>query len=317
MRIPMSSETPTAPSDAAASFGSWLEESRAWIEPLLDGLLPGASERPKRLHMAMRHALLAGGKRLRPALVRTVAHALGSGDQAALLPAAAVELVHTYSLVHDDLPCMDDDDLRRGRPTVHVAFDEATAVLAGDALLTMAFEVLAGAPQLQVASLVRVLARASGSIGMVGGQVLDLALEQRQSEARSTTSGPALTSVERLHTWKTAALFGAAAEMGAIVAGAGPAACLEVRAYGVALGRLFQAVDDVLDVVGDARTLGKTPGKDAAHERPTLVAVLGLDGARKHAEKLAEESRTRARTLGWAAGQPAWDVIEFTLSRRT
>jgi len=295
-----------APTPARA-LPAWLEDGRRWIEAELERVLPGPDEPPARLHQAMRYALLGGGKRLRPALVRLVARELGGRDEAALAPALALELVHTYSLVHDDLPAMDDDELRRGRPTVHVAFDEATAILVGDGLLTAAFERLAEEPAPRAAEHARVLARAAGSRGMVGGQALDLALE--------VTSGAPLSALEDMHRRKTAALFAAAAEMGAIAAGVEGARRRACAAYGLALGLLFQAVDDLLDVTGDAATLGKTPGKDAALERPTLVAALGLAGARARAAELAEEVRGRARELGFGPASPLHELSDFVLER--
>lgn len=289
------------------SAPAWLEAGRAWAEAALARALPAEDEQPARLHAAMRYALLGGGKRLRPALVRLVTLELGGEERAAEAPAVALELVHTYSLVHDDLPAMDDDALRRGRPTVHVAFDEATAILVGDALLTLAFEVLAADEPLRAREHARVLARAAGSRGMVGGQVLDLSLEAGGARTRD--------AVEGMHAQKTAALFAAACEHGAIAAGRGDARG-EAAAYGRELGLLFQAVDDLLDVTGDAATLGKTPGKDAALERATLVAALGLKGARRRAEERAAGLRNRAERLGFRAGAPLHELVDFVLERR-
>ena len=289
------------------SAPAWLEAGRAWAEAALARALPAEGEAPARLHAAMRYALLGGGKRLRPALVRLVCLELGGEERAAEAPAMALELVHTYSLVHDDLPAMDDDELRRGRPTVHVAFDEATAILVGDALLTLAFEVLAEDEPRRAREQARVLARAAGSRGMVGGQVLDLSLEAAGARTRE--------AVEEMHARKTAALFAAACEMGAIAAGRDEARASAAR-YGQELGLLFQAVDDLLDVTGDAATLGKTPGKDAALERATLVAALGLAGARARAEERAAELRKQAETLGFAPKSPLHAFVDFVLERR-
>jgi geranylgeranyl pyrophosphate synthase len=243
--------------------------------------------------------------------VRLFCRHSGGDDAAAERPAAALELVHTYSLIHDDLPCMDDDDLRRGRPTCHRAFDEATALLAGDALLTLAFEVLADPAQPGAAALVRTLAGAAGGCGMVGGQVLDLTLERGDGGP-----GPDLDRLTDMHARKTAALFGAAAEMGCIAGGANPATCAAARSYGTALGLCFQATDDLLDVTGDAATLGKTPGKDAALARTTLVTLLGLEAARREATRLAATTRDHATTLGFGPGDPAWELVAFLLERR-
>jgi geranylgeranyl pyrophosphate synthase len=283
----------------------WLEEGRAWAERELSAALPRADEPPRRLHEAMRYALLGGGKRLRPTLVRLLCLELGGQESAARPPAVALELVHTYSLVHDDLPAMDDDALRRGRPTVHVAFDEATAILVGDALLTLAFELL-GADE-HGREHARVLGRAAGSRGMVGGQMLDLTL---------APDALVLGALEDMHARKTAALFAAAAEMGAIAADREASARRAAAEYGRALGGLFQAVDDLLDVTGDAATLGKTPGKDAALARPTLVRALGLEGARARAEAHAEAARAQAFELLPGPSNALSELVEFVLSRR-
>jgi geranylgeranyl pyrophosphate synthase len=289
------------------SAPAWLEAGRAWAEAALARALPAEDEEPARLHAALRYALLGGGKRLRPALVRLVCLELGGTERAAEAPAVALELVHTYSLVHDDLPAMDDDELRRGRPTVHVAFDEATAILVGDALLTLAFEVLADDEPGCAREQARVLARAAGSRGMVGGQVLDLSLE----------AGGARTcdAVEGMHAKKTAALFAAACEMGAISAGRAEKRAA-AAAYGRELGLLFQAVDDCLDVTGDAQTLGKSPGKDAELARATLVAALGLAGARARAEERARTLRKSAEALGFAPNSALHALADFVLERR-
>ena len=287
---------------------AWLADSRLWADRELERLLPAAGDPPARLVEAMRHAVFGGGKRLRPALVRLVAAHHGAADAVCALPAAAIECVHTYSLVHDDLPCMDDDDLRRGRPTVHVVYGEALAVLAGDALLTHAFALVARAGE-AAGDLARCLADAAGVAGMVAGQALDL-------EA-GAEGNAGLETVERVHALKTAALFGAACEMGAVAAGAGRAERADARAYGQALGRCFQAVDDVLDVTGDAATLGKTPGKDQRAGKMTVVTVLGLEGARRHARELAEEARARAVGLGGGGESLAVVLVEELLLRRS
>jgi farnesyl diphosphate synthase len=278
----------TAPSEQAdAALRDWWADSARWSAEQLERHAPRAADgTPAQLAEAMNYALLGGGKRLRPSLVRLFARAFGGTDAGASRPAAALEMVHTYSLVHDDLPCMDDDDLRRGRPTCHVVYGEALAVLAGDGLLTYAFELLAGEPQ--AARMCATLARAAGPAGMVGGQVLDLSLA-------GSSSGRA--DVESVHRLKTAALISAACELGALAANAPDAAVASARAYGQALGRLFQVVDDLLDVTGDADQLGKTPGKDAQLDRATMVAVLGLEGARAEASRLAECARSAARSL--------------------
>ncbi len=283
---------------AAGGLEAWLEETRVWTERLLEREL-ARLEAPPRLLEAMRHPLLGSGKRLRPALLRRVCQHFGGSDEAAELPAVAVEFVHTYSLVHDDLPCMDDDDLRRGRPTCHKVFGEALAVLAGDALLTDAFALLARVPR--GAAHVAALARAAGAEGMVGGQALDLA--------------PGSELVEEIHRRKTAALLGAAAEMGALGAAAPDEALLRARMFGIALGGTFQATDDILDVTGTSASLGKTPGKDQRAAKPTLVAALGLEGARVRARELAATARAAAYALGERPGGPLHELVDLVLDR--
>jgi geranylgeranyl pyrophosphate synthase len=245
---------------------------------------------------------------MRPALVRLCCAALGGSDDDCAPAAAAVELVHAYSLVHDDLPCMDDDDLRRGRPTCHRVYGDAMAVLAGDALQAKAFEALASGPPDRARAWARVLSRAAGAAGMVGGQALDMTLPG---------GAPDAASVRAMHARKTGALFAAAGEMGAIAAGADPTAREAARCFGAALGRLFQAVDDVLDVTGDARTLGKTPGKDAAHQKASLVAALGLEGARSEVAQLESAARQAAVELGLGEGSLALEWIERLGRRRS
>ncbi|MCU0768983.1 MAG: polyprenyl synthetase family protein [Burkholderiaceae bacterium] len=255
-------------------------------------MLPAADAVPQRLHAAMRYAVLGGGKRVRPLLVYAAGEVTAADAEALDRAALAVEYVHAYSLVHDDLPCMDNDVLRRGKPTVHVAFDEATAMLAGDALQAEAFRVIAdGAlPASQTASLMRELAHAAGTQGMCGGQAIDLA---------AVGQSLALPELERMHRMKTGALLRAAVMMGAL---SGQAAKLTectreaLSRYGEAIGLAFQVVDDVLDVEGSTDALGKTAGKDAAAAKPTYVTVLGIEGAR------AQSLRLRAQALEAIAG---------------
>ncbi|QDU84808.1 Farnesyl diphosphate synthase [Planctomycetes bacterium Pla163] len=282
----------------------WLGSITAWADAQLERFTPPAVTRPERLHTAMRHAVFAGGKRLRPALVAALCEGCGAERAAAERPAAAVELAHTYSLVHDDLPAMDDDALRRGRPTVHVLWGDATAILVGDALQALAFEVL-GDLERDGGAAVAILARAIGAAGMVGGQELDLDPALRL---------PGVEGIVDVHARKTAALFGACAELGALVAGASdqrPTA----RRFGVELGLAFQAVDDVLDVTGDSASLGKTPGKDAAHERDTLVGRLGLDGARRCADERIEAARSALADLALTDPGPAAAILERVVRR--
>ncbi|MFN0006937.1 MAG: polyprenyl synthetase family protein [Planctomycetota bacterium] len=291
--------------DGPVELGPWLTDSRAWADRVLESALEEIGNSPPRLVEVVRYALLGAGKRLRPAVVRMMCAHFGGDDAAAGIPAAAVECVHAYSLVHDDLPCMDDDDLRRGRPTCHKVYGEARAILAGDALLTLAFGLLARAPA-RPAELARVLADGAGHGGMVGGQVLDL-------DADADSADRAL--VVEIHARKTAALFSAAAEMGAIAAGADPAGCRAAAAYGSALGRCFQATDDILDVTGSATTLGKTPGKDARGRKPTLVAALGVGPAHAEALRLADLARAAARALPGGRTNRPEELVASVLSR--
>jgi len=250
-------------------------------EQALDKLLPPPSTRPARIHEAMRYSLQAGGKRLRPVLVLGAAE-LFSGNKADPLPAAvAIECMHTYSLIHDDLPCMDNDDLRRGRPTCHRAFDEATALLAGDALLTYAFELLSRHYSAEPGfDLVRELADAASSRRLVGGQMEDLLAEKK---ADATAS-----ELEFIHLNKTAAMIEAALVMGGLTANASKAKITGLRKFGRELGLTFQIVDDILDSTADSATLGKTAGKDAKAGKTTFVKLHGLDGARRFAREHTE-----------------------------
>jgi farnesyl diphosphate synthase len=291
---------------AGARIEDWLKESRAWAERELERALPPPLAHPKLIHEAMRYPIFGGGKRLRPALVRLMCAHFGGRDEEAAPAAVAIECVHTYSLVHDDLPCMDDDDLRRGRPTCHKVYGEAMAVLAGDGLLTLAFLVLARSGA-KGGELCAILGEGAGSAGMVGGQVLDL-----EPDARAITR----ERVEDIHRLKTAALIASATEMGACAAGADRRGRELAQEYGMALGRCFQAVDDVLDVTGDAATLGKTPGKDAHHGKPTLVAALGLEGAREEARRLAREAERCATELSARPGSIVYDIAGHLLERR-
>ena len=286
------------------SFPERLKADAARVEARLDAALAGLADRPV-IH-AMRYAV-QGGKRLRAFLVLESARMLGVDEARALPVAAAVEALHAYSLVHDDLPAMDDDDLRRGQPTVHVKWDEATAILAGDALQTLAFGLLAdpavGPAETRIA-LVAGLAWASGAEGMVLGQALDIAAE---------TAGRMLTLAEitELQAGKTGALIGFSAEAGAILAGADPA---PLRAYAAALGLAFQIADDILDVTGDAATAGKRVGKDADAGKATFVSLLGLDGARARAVALVAEAEAALQPYGTSAGNLI-AAARFSISR--
>lgn len=251
------------------SFAAW----RMRVDAALDHALPSPEHAPRHLHAAMRHAVLNGGKRMRPMLVYASGTAMGASESDLDAAAVAVELIHCYSLVHDDLPAMDDDSLRRGQPTVHVAFDEATAILAGDALQSLAFEVLASAPldaSWQVAMLAE-LGRASGVAGMCGGQALDI---------DATGIRISLADLERLHGMKTGALLRTSVRLGALAAGTHASSLAALDRYADALGLAFQIRDDLLDVEGDSASLGKTAGKDAAQDKATFPALIGVEGSR-------------------------------------
>ena len=287
----------------------------ATLERLLSpDLLTGEVARPARLLEAMRYSVLGGGKRLRPFLVVETARLFGIEGDGVLRAGSALEMVHCYSLVHDDLPAMDDDDLRRGRPTAHKAFDEATAVLSGDALLTFAFDVLADPathPDPGVRSeLVLALARASGLGGMAGGQALDLEAERR-TEPHTTEA------VLQLQAMKTGALLLCAVEVGAILGRADPEQRGALTRYGKALGAAFQVADDILDTESDAATLGKAAGKDAGRNKATLVAALGLDRAKARRDALAIEATKAlmATNLGSRTAMLA-EAARFTVARK-
>ncbi|MGV8944751.1 polyprenyl synthetase family protein [Thermomonas sp.] len=257
---------------------------RARVEAALEHALPAPERAPRRLHAAMRHAVLNGGKRMRPLLVYASGIAMGANEDDLDDAAVAVELIHCYSLVHDDLPAMDDDTLRRGQPTVHVAFDEATAILAGDALQSLAFDVLASAPldaARRVAMLAE-LARASGTAGMCGGQALDI---------DATGETVSLAALEHLHALKTGALLRASVRLGALAAGASAHGNTEnliaLDRFADALGLAFQIRDDLLDIEGDSASLGKTAGKDAEQDKATFPALIGIDGSRSRLEHLS------------------------------
>lgn len=289
--------SPAQPRTADDDLASRLAQTAAAIEALLERLLapePAAGEiaRPPRLLAAMRHGALGGGKRLRPFLTVETARLLGVGAQAALRAGAAVELLHCYSLVHDDLPAMDDDDTRRGRPTVHRAYDEATAILAGDSLLTLAFDVMADPathPAGEVrAALILALARASGLGGMAGGQMLDLAAEGRFETGAASPLPEA--DIRRLQAMKTGALLAASVEIGALLGGADESQHAALLRYGKALGAAFQVADDILDVEASPEELGKATAKDAGKGKATLVAALGLEAARVERDRLSGEA---------------------------
>jgi geranylgeranyl diphosphate synthase type II len=273
-----------------------VEEARRRVDEALARYLPepeadGSAACPARLAEAMRYSVLGGGKRLRPVLCLLAAEACGASLQAALPAACALELVHTYSLIHDDLPAMDDDDLRRGRATCHKAFDEATAILAGDGLLTLAFELVARHVEPpEAAACVRTLAEGAGPLGMVGGQMADL-----QAEGRADAS---LEALEAIHRRKTGALLRASLRMGGLVAGADDTILHALDIYGGAVGLAFQIIDDLLDVEGDETKMGKRVGKDSGLGKWTYPGLLGIEGSRRRARELADEAVRALAPLG-------------------
>jgi len=304
----------------AKAFAAQLAVVGAEMEVELDALLGfaprnGELARPKALVEAMRYAILGGGKRLRPFLVVETARAFGVENGGPRRVGAAIECLHGYSLIHDDLPAMDDDDLRRGRPTVHCAFDEATAILAGDALLTLAFEILA-APATATdggvrAALCAGLARAAGLAGMVGGQMLDVAAER----ADHPLDGAAIAELQAM---KTGALLSFSVEAGGLIAGAPEAARAPLKHYGDALGAAFQIADDLLDAEGDAATLGKRVGKDAGRNKATFVAALGLEGARARRDALVAEAIAAIDALGLELkGETLREAARFVAARKS
>jgi geranylgeranyl diphosphate synthase type II len=273
-------------------LNEFIRDRARLVDRALDRLLPPASTKPATLHRAMRYSIFAGGKRLRPVLCLTAAEACRGPVDAALPAACAVECIHTYSLIHDDLPCMDDDDLRRGQPTSHKVFGEGIAVLAGDALLTAAFEILARAVpgnRYPLAALVAELTRAAGSRELIAGQVADLEAEGRQS-ARS--------ELRFIHERKTAAMIVASLRLGAMSANAPTAKLAALTDFGRRLGLAFQIVDDILDVIQTREKLGKSAGKDAATEKTTYPSVIGLDASRREAKRLTASAMASLKPFG-------------------
>lgn len=284
----------TAGNQPPARWAQWAQR----CENTLRDALSSRSQLDARLAAAMAHAALGGGKRMRPLLVYASGTALGASLDSLDIPAAAIELIHAYSLVHDDLPAMDDDDLRRGKPTVHVAYDEATAILAGDALQALAFELLACAPAAADTRLemIRTLARAAGMQGMVAGQAIDLA---------AVGTRLSLDSLRGMHAAKTGALIRAAVALGALAAQADPGTRETLDDYADALGLAFQIRDDILDVEGDPALLGKTAGKDAAQDKPTYPRLLGLEASQALLDELAQRMHAALARLPQNTGELA------------
>ncbi len=283
--------------------GDRLAACGARVERCLERWLPQPAKEPRRLHEAMRYAVLGGGKRVRPVLVYFAGAVLGVPEPRLDGPAAAVELIHAYSLVHDDLPAMDDDDLRRGRPTCHRAFDEATAILVGDALQVLAFEILADDPEMvpdpaRRLEIIGLLARASGTSGMAGGQAVDLAAAGRALQ---------LAELERMHRMKTGALIHASVMMAAASADAlAPGLSAALDDYGTAIGLAFQIQDDILDVEGETGVIGKRAQADAARAKPNYPSVAGLAAAKARLRQLHDEAVTALEPLGSAADPLRW-----------
>ena len=277
---------------AAQDFTVWMQDIQSHMEAVLEAYLPDPAAAPQRLHAAMHYATLGGGKRVRPLLVFAAGSLFDAQRETLERAAAAVEFIHAYSLAHDDLPCMDDDALRRGKPTVHVQYDEATALLVGDALQSQAFIVLAGgdaAPATRLGMLT-LLAGASGSLGMCGGQAIDL---------DSVGLKLSREQLEQMHRLKTGALLQAAVLLGAMAGKTlAPAEISALGAYSDAVGLAFQVVDDILDATADSATLGKTAGKDAAANKPTYVSILGLEASRSLAESLRHDARAAVAGFG-------------------
>jgi farnesyl diphosphate synthase len=295
---------------AETDFQAWMGSVQSRMEGVLARLLPAASVAPARLHEAMRYATLEGGKRVRPLLAFAAGELSGAATQRLEIAAAAVELIHAYSLVHDDLPCMDDDVLRRGKPTVHVEYDEATALLVGDALHSLAFQLLgehrlADDPQAQL-EMIRTMALAAGSRGMAGGQQMDLEATGRSLE---------LPELELMHIHKTGALIRAAVLLGFSCGRICQPEQQKLDRYAKAIGLAFQVVDDVLDYDASTATLGKTAGKDSRQGKPTYVSAMGLARAREHAEALRAEAHAALQPLG-ARARRLGELADFIVLRK-
>ncbi len=294
-------------------FESYVNEKRKAIDRCLDQLLPQSTQSPKVLHESMRYSVFAGGKRLRPILAVAAYEVAGQTGDAILPPACALELIHTYSLIHDDLPCMDDDDFRRGVPTNHKVYGDGLAVLAGDALLTVAFEILLSeglgveVPALVSKKIAYCVARAAGSLGMVGGQVMDIEGFSRDRQ---------LKTLETTCLMKTGQLIVASLETGALLADADTATSKALTQYGINLGLAFQVTDDILNVTGDAKVMGKSVKSDASHDKVTFPELLGVDGSNAYARERIQEAKSALSSLG----EPAWflrEMADYVLSRKS
>ena len=291
-----------------SAFDAWTTDQLQRVEQALQGWVGEGA--PDGLREAMRYAVLDGGKRLRPLLVLAASEAVQGLAEAALRGACAIELIHAYSLVHDDMPCMDNDVLRRGKPTVHVQFGESAALLAGDSLQTQAFELLTPAADLVPAAMqadqCRILARASGGQGMAGGQAIDLAsvgLQLTQDE------------LQHMHALKTGALLQASVMLGVATGQCSAEAAQQLQQYASAIGLAFQVVDDILDVTADSQTLGKTAGKDAANDKPTYVSLMGLDASRQYAQQLHQQAQAALAASGLAETDKLHAIADWVIDR--
>jgi geranylgeranyl diphosphate synthase type II len=294
---------------ASMNLPAFFEEDRVAVDASLQRLMPPASAQPASIHQAMRYSVFAGGKRIRPILCIETARVFDSNVGPAHYPACAIEFIHTYSLIHDDLPALDNDDLRRGKPTSHKQFGEATAILAGDALLTLAFEIIAGAPvdPARCVAMLAEISAAAGTInGMVGGQVADLEAEGKHVDPEM---------LEYIHRSKTAALIRASISSGALCAGASPEDVARLRIFGESLGLLFQVTDDILDVEESSAALGKTAGKDIAQQKATYPAVYGIERSHQIANDLAAKAIAELTPCGPRAARLR-EIAEYLVQRR-
>lgn len=301
----------TMPGGNELAFPEWMKAIQKRVEDDLALCLPSGQALPQRLHQAMRYATLGGGKRVRALLVYAAGALFDAPASVLMRAACAVEMIHAYSLIHDDMPCMDDDALRRGKPTVHIEFDEATALLAGDALQAQAFSVLAetAVPAPTVVELLKLLAHAAGPAGMCGGQAIDL---------DSVGLALSLEQLEQMHQLKTGALLRASVLLGAIAACDSGLSAVQIEAlsaYAKAVGLAFQVVDDVLDVTADSATLGKTAGKDADHNKPTYVSILGLEPSKLLAQQLRQEAHQALIPFG-AKAQRLCELADLIVQRK-
>lgn len=313
---------PVNPPKTGSTDSNGFNEFKPFIETALDSACQFAPGCPARLAEAMRYAVLAPGKRLRPALAMMAAEACGADPLDAIPGAVAVEMIHAYSLIHDDLPAMDDDDLRRGRPTCHIKFDEATAILAGDALIAEAFSHLSEKiknPELAIEA-IRTLGHAAGSSRLVGGQMEDLAAENRFSSEKNAEDGSqckqrAQEHLESIHQRKTGALIAASLDLGALLGGGSKIERDALAKYAKSVGLAFQVVDDLLDFTSDSKLLGKRTGKDAAKGKLTYPSLLGIDGAKKHAEALIQTAQEAISVFGERKSRLSW-MANYVLERQ-